>query len=317
MSLQQYNPKYSLIPAGFNNLGFTCYYNSLLQSLLSCTSFVQELLEDTYDQDIVLRLLNYLVRRLADLENPEITADQKDEIIQEINRLGPITWRAMIQKLAKKSPEFAHFAMGQQCAAEGFSLLLQSIEEYDNIQNLFMHRRRNKLFCDDCKSYFSQVDEMNNLFEVEPTFESEEISADSKRNLNEFLLNQKNKVDENCICSKCQVRSEKVKTSTLVMIPEILFVMSKKYKYNRNTNQGEKLDIYTDFPEHLVFKSKANNEIRYSAVAQIEHYGNLNGGHYLAICKRKNGWFCLNDNSIGNAEFKPTNNTYIVLYHVI
>lgn len=321
--LQQYNPEYSLLPVGFNNIGFTCYYNSLLQSLLSCTSFVEELLSDNYNRDPIIKLLNYMTRNLKELENLEndinnINTERKDVLIDEVNRLGPITWRAMIQKLAQKSPEFARFAMGQQCAAEGFSLFLQSIEEFNSIQNLFMYRRRNRIYCGDCKSYFSHVDEMNNIFEVEPLVENESKEVSQLKNLNEFLMNQKNKVDENCICTKCSVKSEKLKTSTLVMVPEILFVMSKKYRYNRESDQGEKLDVYTDFPEKLVFKSKNQKEFHYTAVAQIEHVGSTTHfGHYYAICKRKNGWYCLNDNGISPAEFKPTVNTYIVVYHAV
>ncbi len=306
MDLCRYDSAHSLVPVGFHNLGFTCYYNSLLQSLLSCTALIQELASNK-SNDELLKLFNYLINKFIVLAKYPVP-----EHIEEIQRLGPLSWRAMIQKLARKSPEFAHFAMGQQCAAEGFSLLLQSIEEHHNIQNLFMYRRRNKLFCPDCKSCFSQVDEMQNIFEVEP---QAIVTASKSKNLNEFLLNQHETVDADCVCSKCGVRGEKQKTSTLVMIPEILFVMSKKYKYEEG--RGEKLDVYTDFPETLIFNAKKGLELKYEAVAQIEHFGGLNGGHYYAICKRKGGWFCLNDTHVAPAKFEPTNNTYIVLYHVV
>ncbi len=308
MALQLYDDGAAIQPVGFSNLGFTCYYNSLLQSLLSCTSFVKKLGNLAENKDNLAKLLGYMVGNFRKLE-----AGPDDVATEEIERLGSITWRAMIQKLAVKSPEVARFAMGQQCAAEGFSLLLQALEEYSDIQMLFTHRRRNKIFCPDCKTYFSQVDELNNLFEVEPFTESKEALTD----LNYFLLSQRSKVDSDCICTKCGVKSEKLRASTLVMIPEILFVMSKKYKYDKDQHRGEKIDVYTEFPATLKFVAKNKSEFHYGAVAQIEHHGGLNGGHYYAICKRRNGWFCLNDSAVSPADFKPTVNTYIVVYHIM
>lgn len=315
MALNKYNPEFSYNPVGFNNIGFTCYYNSLLQGLLSCPSFVEEVMYFPNSGDPVIKLLHYLIRHLKNLDSAPI--EERDIMIDEINRLGPVSWKGMIQKLASKSREFAYFAAGQQCVAEGFSLFLQSIEEYKDIQNLFLHRRRNKIFCEDCKSYFSQVDELNNIFEVEPNFEQEVTIDNSPKNLNEFLLYQKNLIDSDCVCTNCKTKSEKIRTSTLVMIPEILFVMSKKYKYNKDSEQGEKIDVYTDFPENLVFKSGRGSVFNYAAVAQIEHLGSsINGGHYYAVCKRKNKWYCINDNNVTEAIYAPTTNTYIVLYHV-
>src|SRR3989338_11036763 len=41
MALCRYNASYMLKPNGFQNLGATCYFNTLLQGLLSCSSFVE------------------------------------------------------------------------------------------------------------------------------------------------------------------------------------------------------------------------------------------------------------------------------------
>jgi ubiquitin C-terminal hydrolase len=318
MDLIRYNSDYEVLPVGFNNLGFTCYFNSLLQSLLSCTSFV-EMLQNYNEEDISLKFLSYLVKNLKQLEQPNMDQNSLNSIVRDINKLGPICWRAMIKKISLKSVSSAQFAIGQQCAAEGFGILLESLDEFASIQNLFQHRRNNKIFCNECQTYFSKVEEVDNVFKVEATLESEELrnyhETKISKNLNEFLLNQTSIIDENCKCSKCGVKSKKNKESILVMIPEVLFVMSKIYKHENGI--GEKLDTYTDFPERLIFKSNAGEDLIYEAVAQIEHLGNLDNGHYYAICKRKGGWFCLNDLGVNRAEFKPSNNTYIVLYHIL
>lgn len=309
----KYNSNYALPPAGFNNLGFTCYYNSLLQGLLSCTSFIEELdnNREYNSSNELARVITYLVDKLKLYQNGADT-------IEEINALGPFSWRVLIKKLAEKSPEFAQFAVGQQCAAEGFSLFLQALEDKKIIQNLFFYRRKNKLYCSDCSSYFSIINEMNNIFEVEADLKNMDENKNTViKNMNDFLLKQIDEVDENCLCSNCGVKSKKIKYSNLVMVPEVLFVMSKKYKYSRETNRGEKLNVYTDFPKTLIFTSKNKTKIQYEAVAQIQHSGGLNGGHYWAICKRKTGWFNINDNNVSPATYSPDNNTYIVIYHIV
>ena len=45
-TLIPYNAGSNLLPFGFRNLGVTCYFNALVQSLLSCTSFMEEIMQD-------------------------------------------------------------------------------------------------------------------------------------------------------------------------------------------------------------------------------------------------------------------------------
>lgn len=316
MSLLKYNINYAIRPVGFINLGYTCYYNSLLQSLLSCTSFIEEIMsnQEVHKKDLILGYMIELIARFNLLEK----YPGNQQIKSEINNLGPITWKAMIKKISMPpdgSIEFAQFAMGQQCAAEGFTLLIQALDNFQGIQNLFEHRRQNKIYCKECKTWFSEVIETNNMFEVEPEL-IDQVNPGQTKNLTDFLLNQSSIIDKDCLCSNCGIRGNKHKTSKLTMVPEILFVVSKKYKYSMERGD-EKINVYTEFPAKLEFNSNSDDIITYEAVAQIEHYGNTRGGHYVAICKRSCGWFLFNDMGISHSEFKPTNNTYIVLYHVV
>ena len=67
-ALIPYNESSAIIPFGFNNLGATCYFNAVLQSLLSCTSFIEELLQkdtrDRYNKNpiakLIIELIDYL-----------------------------------------------------------------------------------------------------------------------------------------------------------------------------------------------------------------------------------------------------------------
>ena len=332
-SLIPYNKSSALLPFGFNNLGATCYFNAVLQSLLSCTSFIDELLQKnnrkTHNKNPIAKLIIELIETAIYYEDiyqkkfnkvtespddPSIIATISD-IRVKLNNYSPQIWHQMVNNLChiKKIP-VESFMQGQQCAGDGYNYLLESMEELNIIQNLFIHRYKSLIHCFTCDKWVSNVDCIYNIFDVEPNLQSEQIEQFKQyhiptTNMNEFLAKQTGYVDKDFICPECKGSGEKYRMNVLVMVPEILVVMSKKYTVE------QKLDVYTEFPEQMVFKGNTNDMI-YEAVAQIEHAGGKNGGHYWTICKRKNGWFNINDGTVTPAIFQPTKNTYIVFYHL-
>lgn len=304
MNLIKYREDSALIPFGLDNMGATCYFNAMLQSLLSCTSFVDELLRNKEKY-----ILNPVLQKLIEL----IELSKADSL--EISKYSIIIWKKMISFLCKKNNITRNdFMAGQQCAREGFHCLIDAMEKYNNIQNLFFHRYKNMIRCSDCNKWVSQVENMNNLFTVQPDLKPEQIEKFERYNTEEvemskFLANQTGYV-ESFECPSCKSNNEKYNVNCLVMVPEILVVLSKKYK------AGQKLDVYTNFPKILVFNGKNKTKLVYNAVSQIEHSGGLNGGHYWAISKRAGGWYNLNDTHVSSADFRPTTDTYIVFYHL-
>jgi len=299
MSLVRYDSKLELEPFGFDNMGATCYFNAVLQSLLSCTSFISELLKNDYSKNPVTRELTNLVKTAIDSQSSGISS------------MSPKIWREMVRVL-RKTTNIARFN-GQQCAAEGLHRLLESFDEFNELQNLFFHRYKSMVYCFECKKVVSTIDAINNTFEVEPTLQSEQLekfkNLETKKNMNQYLSNNTGYV-EDFKCPGCKNSDEKYKVNQLTMVPEILAVLSKKY------NKETKLDIYTEFPKTLEFNG-TDGLLKYEAVSQIEHSGNLTGGHYWAVSKRRDGWYTLNDNSVSKSEFNPTKNTYIVFYHLV
>jgi uncharacterized UBP type Zn finger protein len=329
MDLVCHNSDLELTPGGFINTGFTCYYNSLLQGLLSCTSFSGELLKNKK----IYKQYSPLLDCIIDIIEGRFQG-------RDTSRGGPLSWNAMIHCLQtvflRDQSRTIQFARGQQCVVEGFNLFVELLEKFPRLHNLFLHRRNITLYCSNCSKWCSDINEMNTFFEVDPQFHIPQsstlnnaetpasttapASSSQSRSLNEFLLNQDSYVDADHICSLCGWRGEKYKKNKLVMIPEILFVMSRKYSFNSNSHQGRKLNIYTDFPKVLTFQARENRVFEYEAVAQIEHSGGLQGGHYWVICRRQNNcWYVMNDNSVSvsAAGFNPGNNTYVVIYHIM
>lgn len=332
MDLVKYNTQSAVNPIGFRNTGVICYFNSVLQSLLSCTSFIDKIKEEKLKIDnpnkdnIVLKEFIKLIN-LYNMFINKSEIKQDGEKRDEIQKMSISLWKSMAITNKQKNSNFSF--NGQQCAGEGLNQLLESMEELQGIQNLFMHRYTSNLYCFDCKKWVSKVDNTNNIFIVEPDLRIQQLdefkdfdkkeheifgklyNAPNLSELNKYLIKQNTYVDKEYKCPKCEKKGEKYKLNYLVMVPEILVVMSKKYD-----NSMRKQNVFTDFPEKLSFSGNDGNILRYTAVSQIEHSGGLNGGHYWAISKRKDGWYNCNDLSISASQFKPTNNTYIVFYHL-
>lgn len=325
MDLVKYNTNMELSPFGFNNMGATCYFNAMLQSLLSCTSFTQELLQNKesaeYEKNPVTKKLIELVELALSLNEIETTKPKGIEKTNSVKSIlckySPMVWKEMVMFLCKKNKvKINDFMIGQQCAREGFHCLMDTMENFDSIQNIFLHRYRNMIHCFDCNNWVSNVESMYSLFEVQPDLKTEQLERFKKyetgqvQDMNDFLTKQTGYVDKFYVCPECKKNGEKYNVNCLVMVPEVLVVLSKKY------TTGRKLDIHTNFPKKLEFNGKRNNKLTYEAVSQIEHIGGLNGGHYWSISRRNDGWYDLNDNKVSKSKFSPTKNTYIVFYHL-
>jgi ubiquitin C-terminal hydrolase len=326
MSLIPYNDKMTLSPFGFNNLGSTCYFNAMLQSILSCTSFTQDLIQNKesveYDNNPVTKRLIELIElalSLKELKSQNVDTTEKQSIVkQTLGKYSPGVWKEMVMFLCKKNKtQLRDFMVGQQCAREGFHCLMDSMEHFDSIQNIFLHRYKNAIYCFDCEKWVSNVESMYSLFEVQSDLKTEQLDRfkkydnDDSPDMNKFLAKQTGYVDKFYICPKCKKDGEKYNTSCLVMVPEVLVVLSKKYVTD------QKLNVHTNFPMKLEFNGSGGKPLNYEAVSQIEHTGDLNGGHYWAISRRNDGWYTLNDNNVYKSEFSPTKNTYIVFYHLV
>lgn len=326
MNLVKYSNELELSPFGFTNNGATCYFNAMLQSLLSCTSFTQELIQGNdrgeYTKNPVTNKLIELIELAISVNEIDINSMDANTKINSITNLlgeyGPRIWKEMVMFLCKKkNMSISDFMVGQQCAREGFHCLMDTMENFGHIQNIFLHRYKNMIRCFDCNKWVSNVESMYSLFEVQPDLKTEQLArfrkfdTDQSRDMNEFLKKQTGYIDKFYVCPECKKCGEKYNVNYLVMVPEVLVVLSKKYTANG------KLDIHTEFPKKLTFNGNNNNKFTYEAVSQIEHSGGLNGGHYWSISRRKNGWYNLNDNNISKSEFSPTKNTYIVFYHLV
>lgn len=283
-------------PTGFGltNMGATCYFNSLMQALLSCSS-----MNAIISRCDNLPLVHY--RRFV------IDALQCRDHAALANMVGNV-WANFMHAVGPK-PAFGH---GQQCAHEALCHFIDTLccaaplsAQGMAVKQLFEHRICTEILCHVCGEWRTASRATDTMFYVSPA--NQQLQHD----LTQQLLVSTSNIDADYVCPKCKSKAPKVKMDHLTMAPEIIVVVVKKYN-----NAMQALPNTIAFPPHIEFQRSATHNLYYSAVAQIEHVGDVGGGHYWAICRRRDGWWRLNDTLADRvAGFASTPNTYIVMYH--
>lgn len=205
------------------------------------------------------------------------------------NNVDPNISSELIMTLHATLPNFGN---GQESASEAFVLLLDQINNRQ-LKELFMHRFRCTNICNTCKNITEEKKDHSvvlNLFHVT------DLKATD-------ILLQENKLSD-YKCEKCKELGS-VRTYRLTMLPEIIFCTFNVYNI-----KSKHL-----FPDILIFPG-TTGPLKYKLIGQIEHAGSLNGGHYWSRSLRKNNVYLFNDYSYQLSKFEPTDNTYIILYHV-
>ncbi len=303
-----YNKDYVSVGLGISNFGNSCYFNSLIQCLLSCPSIYHVLQTNKFDERYIK---NDLYRVLLELFETSLRKENLNNVCLEL-------WN-MIISINQKRRDKNHMYLGQQNDAhEGLMMIMDVLDYVPHLKILFEHRYKTSVVCFNCREIVVNKFEENTVFEIQPDLSTEQ--HDDFKNIDENYgksldLNTFLKINNGCIedfkCPRCSDIKKKFKSTVLTMIPEILPILIKKYDRK----------VLTNFPEYLSFVNKPmNKELVYRLVSQSEHSGSRNGGHYWAISLRNENnilqYKLLNDSSVSSSEFSPTVNSYILFYHI-
>lgn len=286
---------------GLGNNNALCYLNSLTQALASCPSFLKTLKEREQDyktksESLGAILTSVLMPRLATADTMVTVAGAK--IYKKVKVESTRDIFSAIQK-ARVNRKATLVSGQHEDVFEGFKFLMEELG--DPFLQHFYTRYKTHIRCMQCRTK-RDVDQkacppeiMINMSESDPILQT---NLDSQEEIQKFIKLHMLYPDD-YKCDDCSAKNNLKAvppnhpvqqfyalgrvSSTIVMSfhdkMRVLFDNASKPADKRETL------ITRFFPNELRIDTKSTTLV-YRVVAQIEHLGNLQGGHYIAKCLR-------------------------------
>ncbi len=261
----------SLKPCGIKNKGNTCFFNAVIQSLLSLPIFISFFNHEKFNSKT--QPISYTFFEFIENYKNEKTVDPS----------------RFIRSLKSKIKLFDGKQQDSHCFFELFITLL--IEEQgpvpNKLSNIFKIINEDTVKCQDC-AYSSIVrNEMNDRYLFIENTVSKSLDG---------YFNIIDKVSDGnfWLCPNCNKNNQPTIKHSAVETSDIFVIHLQRFEGIGKKNNKE---ISID----KKIKIAGNN---YEIMAIVCHSGSLNSGHYYAIGKRNNVWYELNDSSTTKTDFK-------------
>ena len=271
----------AVCPCGLSNIDSNCYFNALIQCLLSCLY----LNECVMDMEIDLDQRNYVLCGYKTLVHDAL---KNKPITQMGYRL-----LTLLRMHIKSNNEYEWFQKPgtQYDFIDGFMILMHAFNNSNRtsttghakrIIDLFTYKSTDTIYCNKCKAAVSKQTRVETILEL--------------TELERSKGNSSGPVDYTC--PSCNDSSHIVmQTAILVNEPCILVLV---------INGQRNLMV----PSRIILETGTE----YNPVSQVDHMGSINSGHYVCICKRKDQWYLFDDMTIHESKFHPNKNTCVVFY---
>lgn len=305
-----YNNLYLLKPFGLYNSHILCYFNSLLQSLFSCTSLTEYLLNNEKKF-----LENNFMTLYINILKKYIIIDKQGNNTNLTESSNILMFNEFLIEIKNKNIKFGY---NQEDSGELLVLLLDIIND-NYIYNLFYNKYKCDIYCKNCKNIKNIKDDISVQFEVydkivNTNFLQSKVDA-NLHNLNKYIRNNYSEFND-YICENCENKGDCIKINRLLLVPTIITINFNKY-LEKNKYM---------YPTEIYFINiKDNKKYNYKLVSTINHSGNMSSGHYISKGFRKklqdnilsNTVFKMNDSSYDEDSLIPEIDTYIIFYHYI
>ena len=267
---------------GLPNLGSTCYFNSILQGLISCPKFNETVLanRDLMKTQTALAIYDFVYRATNGTNpNPQLV---KDALTADLSNTSDIMQ--------------LRFGQGQECAYEAYTFLIDKMD-CKPVSTLFTCRVTNTITCTNCKYELVHKDLLTSI-------EYSITKSSSNKPFISNLLSNSERLDD-YKCDRCKEKTC-ISNAKYTMVPDIMVITLPKYLPTQTI---------VDLPLEFKIPRINGGTMDYFTVANIEHAGSRYGGHYWCRAERIDGYYELNDSSYSKiADIKNTSATFISFY---
>ncbi|KAI9191187.1 hypothetical protein LWI28_004810 [Acer negundo] len=278
---------------GLNNLGSTCFMNSVLQALIHAPPFRNYFLSDQHNHEVCKKRSSDRLCLPCDIDVIFSAAYSGDRT--------PYSPAQFLHSWWQHSANLASYE--QQDAHEFFISVLDGIHEKEGkarslgIDNGDCQCIAHKVFSGVLRSDLSCISTLSGCLDL-------------------FTKPEKLGSDQKFFCENCQERQESLKQMSIKRLPSVLCLHVKRFEHSPIKKMSRKIDRYLQFPFGLdmnpylsssVVRNRFGNRIfgfevdgldtsaEYEIFAVVTHSGMLDSGHYLTYLRLRNQWYKCDD----------------------
>lgn len=289
------------LPSGFNNTGVVCWFNSLLQSLISCEHFYNHF-KDNQDS---IENQSHTYNELCTLVN-KITKSE------DIRPMSVLILKGMLKDYEIKKQKL-DIAFGQQSPRDGLMCLLEAANNKE-LDASFNHVYEVTLICNETKKILSKKRDNGTIINA---FDEESLI---QKGLENFLLSHQCQLETDFVPDPKEYKDYEHKegytykrTYNLRRIPDITIISLNRYYTDGKQHRPRNPNI--NLPDEMNFPFISGGNLTYKKVATCEHSGGLNGGHWISRATREDKTYVFNDMSVVPYEgLKTLPSTYLTFY---
>ncbi|XP_015926203.1 ubiquitin carboxyl-terminal hydrolase 8 isoform X2 [Parasteatoda tepidariorum] len=333
--LRNLNPVYGNCPAtGLRNLGNTCFMNSVIQCLANTLPLVDYFISNQYLDDIVKDSRQSMSGEVAE----EFAIVLKSLWMGQYKSFSPKDFKNTVSKCLsvcigneqQDSHEFFVVLM-EKLHADLNRRTVKNIPKLDPSHDEGAFWQHHKSYNDSkvSESFEGLLKSTLRCLTCQKTSDSFEVFSclslpilNSRCSLRDcfkhFLKSEKISGEAAWECPRCKQKKEAEKRLQICRLPEILAIQLKRFSYEGLWRR--KLQTHVDFDISFEVPYERNGEEhyqKYTLYGIVNHYGTLEGGHYIAFCNAQtNKWFRYDDHEvseISSSDIK-TSAAYMLFY---